>query len=101
MDLERKEFKKLLDDIYNYKVRNIYITNKDRLTRLSFVTLEEMFKRFGTNIVVINDIGKDEDNDKEILQELMSLMHYFSMKMYSKRRKENLLKLKKSENLKH
>ena len=89
IDLDRTEFSKLLDDIFNYKIKNIYISNKDRLTRLSFKTLEAMFSRFNTKIVIINQ-ENNVSNDNEIFEELISLMHIFSTTLYSNRRKNKI-----------
>ena len=46
LDLDRPQFSKLLDDIFEYKIKNIYISNKDRLTRLSFRTYKIKIKDF-------------------------------------------------------
>ena len=51
IDLDRTELSKLLDDVFTHKIKNIYISNKDRLTRLSFKTLETLLKKFNTNII--------------------------------------------------
>lgn len=88
IDLNRKEFSKLLDDVIHYKIANIYITYKDRLTRLSFSTIETIFNKFGTKIIIINNTSSDNDN--EIFEELVSLIHLFSTTMYSNRRKKKL-----------
>jgi predicted site-specific integrase-resolvase len=96
IDFDRKEFYILLNDILSYKVNSIYISNKDKLSKLSFKTLENIFLKFGTKIIVINDIT-NSDND-ELLEELLNLIHYFSTKMYSNRKnyiKTNLIKNKK------
>jgi predicted site-specific integrase-resolvase len=73
MDLDRYSFSILMDNVFNHKIKNIYITYKDRLTRLSFKTIEQIFNKFGTNIVVTNDIdrNKNKDNDKELFDELI------------------------------
>ena len=85
IDLDRQQFNLLLNDIFKYKVERVIITNKDRLTRLSFITLQNIFKQFGTSIVVIND-KPNSNNYEELFNELISLMHYFSTKEYSKRK---------------
>ena len=90
VDMDRKEFSALMDDVFNYKIQNIYITYKDRLTRLSFKTIEQIFKKFGTSIVIINDDNKDKDNEKELFDELINIVHHFSTKTYSKRHKNKL-----------
>ena len=89
LDLDRPQFSKLLDDVFEYKIKNIYISNKDRLTRLSFKTLEAICKRFNTNIIIINE-DHNKSNDNEIFEELISLMHVFSTTLYSNRRKNKI-----------
>ena len=61
----------------------IYITHKDRLSRLSFLTLHSIFNKFGTNIIAINDV--DKNNYAELFDEVTSFMYYFSTKKYSDR----------------
>jgi predicted site-specific integrase-resolvase len=89
IDLDRTELSKLLDDVFTHKIKNIYISNKDRLTRLSFKTLEALLKKFNTNIIVMN-YHHNQTNDNEIFEELISLMHIFSTTMYSNRRKNKI-----------
>ena len=84
--LDRNKLNKLIDDVINLNIKNIYISHRDRLTRLSFRTLQELFSKFGTNIIIINN-NSNESNDNEIFEELISLMHIFSTTMYSNRRK--------------
>ena len=89
LDLDRTEFSKLLDDIFDYKIKTVYISNRDRLTRLSFRTLDAICKRFNTKIFVINN-DNNKSNDNEIFEELISLMHIFSTTLYSNRRKDKI-----------
>ena len=84
IDLNRTQFNLLLNDVFKYKINKIYITNKDRLTRLSFLTIKSIFKQFGTTIVVLSK--SDDQNHNEIFDEVISLMHYFSTKQYSNRK---------------
>lgn len=99
IDLDRKNFSLLVDDVFAYKIKTIYITYRDRLTRLSFKIIENIFKKFGTNIVIIGDSEKNKSNDDELFEELISLMHYFSTKTYSNRKKQKLDIAKKDLNL--
>lgn len=89
MNFDRKQFKLLLDDILSYKVAKLYITYKDRLSRISFDMFQRLFAEFGCEIVVIND-SDDKSDEAEIFEEIISLLHCFAMKMYSKRRKRKL-----------
>lgn len=92
LDLDRTAFNNLMDDVINLKIKNIYITHKDRLTRLSFKTIQQLFSKFGTNIIEItkNKTISNTSNDNEIFEELISLMHIFSTTMYSNRRKNKI-----------
>ena len=89
IDIYRNNLNKLINDVINLNIKNIYISHRDRLTRLSFRTLQELFRKFGTNIIIINDTS-NESNDNEIFEELISLMHIFSTTMYSNRRKNKV-----------
>ena len=89
MNFDRKQFKLLLDDILNYKVGKLYVTYKDRLSRISFDMFQRLFSEFGCEIVVINDT-EDKADETEIFEEIISMLHCFAMKMYSKRRKRKL-----------
>ena len=87
---DRKEFFKLLDEVMDYKVDKVIIAHKDRLSRVGFSFFERLFKRFGTEIVVVSEVGNKKLDAEEIFEEIVSLLHCFSMKLYSKRRNEKL-----------
>jgi len=88
IDLERKEFLKILDLVKQNKVNRIFITYKDRLTRLSFSIIEQLFNSFGTTIIIINSPTQSGllEDENEILEDIISLIHILSTKMYSNRR---------------
>jgi len=94
MNENRKEFNKLLIQIFKNEIDTVYITYQDRLTRFGFKLLESIFLNFGTKIEVIN-ATKEEDFQQELTSDLISIIHHFSMKLYSNRRK--LLKTMKTE----
>ena len=89
MNFDRKQFKALLDEILNFKVGKLYITYKDRLSRISFDIIKRLFSEFGCEIVVIND-AEEKADETEIFEEIISVLHCFSMRMYSRRRKKKL-----------
>lgn len=89
MNFDRKQFKILLDDVLSFKVSHIYVTYKDRLSRISFDMFKRLFSEFGCEIVVINDT-EDKADETEIFEEIISMLHCFAMKMYSRRRKRKL-----------
>ena len=105
MNENRKEFNLLIDDVIKGNVKTVYITFKDRLTRFGFEYFKNLFGKFGTEIVVI-DINEESSSlfQTELTNDLISIIHHFSMKLYSNRRKkfkqiESILENdKKSEN---
>jgi predicted site-specific integrase-resolvase len=82
LDLNRLDFNKLLQDVFNYKIGCIVISYKDRLTRLSFQVLEFIFKFFGTSIVIAN---RSDSSHDEYFDDILTLMHSLSTKFYAKR----------------
>ena len=52
---------------------------------------KELFSYFSCEIVVLNDIKEINDSEeKEIFEDIISMLHCFVMRMYSKRRKNKL-----------
>lgn len=84
---KRNEFFNLLDDVLDNKVEKVIITYKDRLSRVGFELFYHLFKRFGTEIIVISEVGNEKLDSEEVMEEIISLLHCFAMKMYSKRKK--------------
>ena len=89
INFDRKQFKVLLNEILDFKVGKLYITYKDRLSRISFDMFKRLFSEFGCEIIVINDTDEKTD-ETEIFEEIISMLHCFSMRMYSRRRKRKL-----------
>jgi len=86
MNETRKGFINLLEDCSSGIIDTIYITYKDRLVRFGFNTIETLLKLYDVKIIVIN-ATKEEDFQQELTQDLVSIIHHFSMRMYSNRRK--------------
>jgi len=87
---KRKGFFEMLDEILNYRVEKVIITYKDRLSRTGFELFKYLFQRFGTEIVVVSEVGDPKLDREEIFEEMVSMLHCYSMKMYSKRRNNSI-----------
>ena len=87
---KRKGFFDMLDEIINYKVEKVVITYRDRLSRVGFDLFKHLFEKFGTEIVIISEVGNQKLDSEEIFEDIISLLHCYSMKMYSKRRKNSI-----------
>ena len=90
INFDRKEFQRLVNDVVNHKISKIYITYKDRLSRVSFDMFKNLFNNFNCEIVVLNDVDDNKLIEKEIFNEIISLIHCFTMKVYSSRRQRKL-----------
>ena len=51
---KRKEFFILLDEILSNRVDTVIISSKDRMSRIGFSLIENLFNKFGTKIEVID-----------------------------------------------
>lgn len=92
MSYDRKGFQELCQLVIQGKVQIIVIENKDRLIRFGFDIFEQFFKYFGTTIKVLNDNIENKTYEQELTEDLISIIHYFTMKSYSHRRKLNKLR---------
>lgn len=90
LNYDRKSFSELLNLILERKVKNVFIKDKDRLTRVSFDLWKNLFKQFNCNLIVVNETQNNETEEKEIFADIISLLHCFAMRMYSSRRKKKI-----------
>lgn len=83
----RTELKKLLDMVMNDEVDRIFILYKDRLTRFGFNYLEQICNKFGTKIIVISEEIQEKSIQEELAEDIISIIHSFSSKLYGMRNK--------------
>jgi len=92
MSFDRKGFDDLCQQVIKGQVKLIVIENKDRLMRFGYEMFEKFFKYFGTTILVLNDKIENKTYEQELTEDLIFIIHYFTMKSYSHRRKLNKLR---------
>ena len=96
MNENRKELNSMLREIFAGNIDKVFISYKDRLTRFGFDYFKNIFSEFGVEIVVIDELEEtNSDFQKELVNDIISIIHQFSIKLYSNRRK----KLKEIEKL--
>lgn len=83
---KREQFFELLDEVLVGRVKRVVITYKDRISRVSFELFTYLFKKFGCEIIVISEIGSEKLDSEEIFEDIVSLLHCYSMKLYSSRK---------------
>ncbi len=90
---KRKDFFILLDEVIDHKVERVIVAYKDRLSRVGFELFSHLFKQYGTEIVVVSEVGNKKLDSEEIFEEIISLLHCYSMKLYSKRQNNKKLEV--------
>lgn len=76
----------MLDNIILGKVEKVVITYKDRLSRVGFNLFLYLFKKYSCEIIVMSEVGSAKLDSQEIFEEIVGMLHCYSMKLYSKRR---------------
>ena len=95
---KRKQFFQLLDEVLAGHVQKVVISYKDRLSRVSFDLFSYLFAKYNCEIVVVSEVGSNKLDNEEIFEEIVSLLHCYSMKFYSKRKLQRIKDAFDSEN---
>ena len=87
---KRKDFFKLLDEVIQGNVERVVISYKDRMSRVGFELFYHLFTKYNTEIIIMSEVGNEKLDSEEIFEEIISLLHCYSMKLYSKRKKQKI-----------
>jgi putative resolvase len=83
LNYKRKNFNDLLERVENNEISKIIVTHKDRFIRFGFDWFEEFCNRHKTEIVVLDSTEKDVQS--ELVEDLISIIHVFSCRIYGLR----------------
>ena len=89
---KRKKLQQLIKMVMNDEVNRVFVTYRDRLTRFGFHYLETVFNAKSVEIVVVKQSTEETSVEKELMNDMMSLIASFSGKLYGMRSKTNNLK---------
>jgi len=95
---KRTQFFTMLDDIIAGKVNRVVITYKDRLSRVGFELFSYLFKKYGCEIIVMSEVGSEKLDSQDVVEEIISLLHCYSMKLYSKRKAQRIKEVLEDNN---
>ncbi len=97
LNFERKRFLALVDAIVAGEVERVLIAHQDRLARFGFALIKHLCETHHTELVVMNT--QTLSAEQELVQDLMSIMHCFSSRLYGLRNyRKALEKALKDEN---
>lgn len=98
LNYNRIKYRKLLKEVIESKIDNIVIEYKDRLLRIGFEEFEFICSLFGTKIIIIDESNIDKSRAQEITEDLISIIHHYSMKIYSSRKRKKIEEVIKNDN---
>lgn len=85
----RRDLNKLFKLVFDKKISKVYITYKDRLSRFGFDYFKNIFSSFGVEIEILDENPDTNTSvEQELTEDLISIIHHYSMKIYSSRRKK-------------
>jgi len=84
LNFKRKGLKVLLESIMSGDVEEVVVAHKDRLCRFGFELIEQIASQYNTRIVVLSESKLSPQ--EEIVQDLLSIIHVFSCRLYGLRR---------------
>ena len=90
INFKRKNLQKIINMVLNQEVSEVIVTYKDRLARFAFDLLEWLFESNGCKITVINI--ERSSPQKEVVEDLMSIIHVFSTRLYGLRQYKRKIK---------
>jgi len=97
LNFGRKRFLALVDAIVAGEVERLLIAHRDRLARFGFALLKHLCETHETELVVMNT--ETLSPEQELVQDLMSIVHCFSSRLYGLRNyRKALEKALKDEN---
>ena len=83
INYNNKGLNKLLNMVTNGEVEKIVILYKDRLVRFGFELIENLCKKYGTTIEIIDNTEKTEE--QELVEDMIQILTVFSCRLQGKR----------------
>lgn len=91
LNYNRKKWNKLLEEVMENKIKTIVISNKDRFIRFGFDWFEKFCEKFNTKIIIVNN--EILSQNEELVQDIISILHIFSCRLYGLRKYKNQIKV--------
>jgi len=90
LNYNRKNFNRILEMAAQGKIRRLYITHKDRFVRFGYEWFEQFLKKNACEVIVVNN--ESMSPQEEMIQDLISIIHVFSCRIYGLRKYKKKLK---------
>lgn len=83
INYNKKGLNQLIDMVTNSEVEKIVVLYKDRLIRFGYELIENLCKKFGTTIEIIDNTEKM--GEQELVEDLVQIVTVFSCRLQGKR----------------
>ena len=90
LNYNRKKWNKLLEEVMENKIKTIVISGKDRFIRFGYDWFEKFCEKFNTEIIIVNN--EEFSPNEELVQDIISILHVFSCRLYGLRKYKNQIK---------
>ena len=90
LNYNRKKWNRLLDEVMANKIKTIVISNKERFIRFGYDWFEKFCEKFNTKIIIVNN--ETLSPNEELVQDIISILHVFSCRLYGLRKYKNQIK---------
>ncbi|EES90303.1 transposon, resolvase [Clostridium phage D-1873] len=90
LNYNRKKWNKLLEDCMLGAIKTIIVSHKDRFIRFGFDWFERFVKSNGVELIVVNN--ESLSPQEEMIQDLISIIHVFSCRIYGLRKYKKKIK---------
>ncbi|MCW9133961.1 IS607 family transposase [Bacillus paramycoides] len=84
LNYNRKKWNKLIEDCTDGNVSTIIIAHRDRFIRFGYEWFEKFLGKLGVEIIVVNN--EKLSPQEELVQDLISIIHVFSCRIYGLRK---------------
>jgi len=83
LNFKRKKFLVLMEEIGRREIKTLVLAHRDRLTRFGFEWFEHYAKAHGCEVLLLNQ--ERLSPEQEMVQDLMTIVHCFSSRLYGLR----------------
>lgn len=90
LNYNRKKWNKFLEEVMENKIKTIIISSEDRFIRFGYDWFERFCKKFNTEIIIVNN--ESLSPNEELVQDVISILHVFSCRLYGLRKYKNQIK---------
>jgi predicted site-specific integrase-resolvase len=95
----RKGLQTILEQSMLGNVSEVVVAHRDRLCRFAFELIEFILSKNGVKLIVLNSDSTESTIDKELSDDILSIIHVYSCRQMGRRRYSKTDKNKKIENL--